>query len=160
SSGRLVKHDFAFARFLICGYCGCLLVGEIKKGRYVYYHCTGNRGPCPKPYVREETLAAAFGKQLDRIRVEADILDWLKDALRSSFEDESAYHAEAVARLREGYDRLQSRLDAMYVDKLDGKITESFFDSKSAEWRAEQDAIRQQLATHESADRTYIDHGV
>ncbi|MGC9950217.1 MAG: hypothetical protein ABSF64_27955, partial [Bryobacteraceae bacterium] len=27
-----------------CGHCGCSLVGEIKKKRYVYYHCTGYRG--------------------------------------------------------------------------------------------------------------------
>jgi hypothetical protein len=29
------------------------MVGELKKGRYVYYHCTGNRGRCGDPYVRE-----------------------------------------------------------------------------------------------------------
>jgi hypothetical protein len=31
-------------------------VGEIKKSRYVYYHCTGYKGKCPDPYVREEVL--------------------------------------------------------------------------------------------------------
>jgi site-specific DNA recombinase len=29
----------------------------------------------------------------------------------------------------------------MYVDKLDGRIDNAFFDRKSAEWRAEQDRI-------------------
>src|SRR5205823_6351240 len=28
---RFVKHDFAFARLITCGHCGCALVGEIKK---------------------------------------------------------------------------------------------------------------------------------
>ena len=32
------------------------MVGEIKKGRYVYYHCTGYKGNCHEPYVREEVL--------------------------------------------------------------------------------------------------------
>jgi len=31
-----------------CGRCGCALVGEKKKGKYVYYHCTGNKGKCPE----------------------------------------------------------------------------------------------------------------
>jgi len=44
---RKVKHDFAFTGLVHCGHCGCLLVGELKKGRYVYYHCTGNLGKCP-----------------------------------------------------------------------------------------------------------------
>src|ERR1039458_765814 len=47
---RKVKHDFAFTSLVHCGHCGCHLVGELKKGRYVYYHCTGNRGKCPEPY--------------------------------------------------------------------------------------------------------------
>ena len=35
---RRAKRDFAFAGLITCGHCGCALVGEIKKGRYVYYH--------------------------------------------------------------------------------------------------------------------------
>ena len=38
---RRVKHDFAFSGLIACGHCGCSIVGEIKKQRYVYYHCTG-----------------------------------------------------------------------------------------------------------------------
>ncbi len=37
---------------------------------------------------------------------------------------------EAVTRLREEYNRLQRRIDAMYVDKLDGKVGERFFRSE------------------------------
>jgi hypothetical protein len=33
---RKVKDDFAFASLLRCGHCGCSLVGELKKGRYLY----------------------------------------------------------------------------------------------------------------------------
>ena len=35
------KHDFAFSGLIACHACGCAVVGEIKKERYVYYHCTG-----------------------------------------------------------------------------------------------------------------------
>ncbi len=46
------------------GHCGCMLVGELKKGQYVYYHCTGNRGKCPEPYTRQEVLASGFANIL------------------------------------------------------------------------------------------------
>ncbi len=46
---RKVKHEFAFSGLITCGHCGCSLVGEIKKGRYIYYHCTGYKGKCPEP---------------------------------------------------------------------------------------------------------------
>src|ERR1022692_2286351 len=37
---------------------------EIKKKRYVYYHCTGYRGKCPEPYTREEVLERQFSDSL------------------------------------------------------------------------------------------------
>jgi hypothetical protein len=46
---RTVKHEFAYAGLVHCGHCGCMLVGELKKSKYVYYHCTGNRGKCAEP---------------------------------------------------------------------------------------------------------------
>ena len=64
---RKVKHDFAFTGLVRCGHCGCMLVGEIKKGRYVYYHCTGNRGKCPEPYTRQEIFTGAFAGILQEL---------------------------------------------------------------------------------------------
>src|SRR5262249_48825632 len=58
--GRKAKHNFAFSRLIKCGHCGCLLVGQIQRGRYVYYHCSGYKGKCPEPYVREEVLEERF----------------------------------------------------------------------------------------------------
>jgi Resolvase, N terminal domain len=37
---RKVKHYFEYTGLVHCGHCGCLLVGEQKKGKYVCYHCT------------------------------------------------------------------------------------------------------------------------
>jgi site-specific DNA recombinase len=43
---RKVTHEFVYSSMVSCGHCGCALVGEVKKRRYVYYHCTGYRGKC------------------------------------------------------------------------------------------------------------------
>ena len=40
------KHDFAFSGLIACHACGRAVVGEIKKERYVYYHCTGYADKC------------------------------------------------------------------------------------------------------------------
>ena len=34
SQSRQRKHQFALAGLVCCGHCGCLMVGELKKGRY------------------------------------------------------------------------------------------------------------------------------
>ena len=41
---RSRKRNFAFSGLIDCHACGCSIVGEIKKERYVYYHCSKARG--------------------------------------------------------------------------------------------------------------------
>src|SRR5262249_35411298 len=57
---RRAKHNFAFSGLIACGHCGCSIVGEIKKQRYIYYHCTGYKGRSDEPYVREAILERHF----------------------------------------------------------------------------------------------------
>jgi hypothetical protein len=68
------KHDFAFSGLIACHACGCAVVGEIKKERYVYYHCTGyadkcqgNPASCRPHYVREEALEKQFTELLGQL---------------------------------------------------------------------------------------------
>ncbi len=136
------------------------MVGELKKQQYVYYHCTGYKGKCPEPCTREEILEEHFGQLLRGISFREEILDWIVAALRESHVDEKAFHDEAIARLQAEYRRLQNRIDAMYLDKLDGRIDTAFVDSKSAEWRTGQDRLLRDVATHQAANQTYIEEGV
>lgn len=105
-------------KIVACVHCGCALVGELKKGRYVYYRCSGNKGDCGERYVREEVLEEEFSKAMGLLHFDEEILNWLTDALRHSHQDEQKLHAEAVDRLQGEYKRLQDRLDGMYIDKL------------------------------------------
>jgi hypothetical protein len=66
---RHTKRQHAFAGLVTCGRCGCAFTAETKKGQYVYYHCTGHRGPCGNTYVREEELVRQFGEILKQIRI-------------------------------------------------------------------------------------------
>ena len=55
-----------------------MLVAESKKGRYVYYHCTGHRGKCPEPYTREELLVEQFTRHLGELLVPPEVTEWLQ----------------------------------------------------------------------------------
>ncbi|MCP1839108.1 hypothetical protein J2R78_002075 [Bradyrhizobium sp. USDA 4538] len=94
---RGTKREFAFSGVLKCGHCGCAIVGELKKGKYVYYHCTGFKGDCGERYVREEVLEAKFRAILEKLKFGEDELLWLKEALRDSHDDERKEHDAAVA---------------------------------------------------------------
>jgi len=164
---RRMTHDFAFSGLIACVKCGCSVVGEIKKQRYVYYHCTGytdkclgNPASCRRRYVREEILERQFTELLGRLHFDDEVLDWVRDALRASHADERREHEEAVRRLHAEHKRLGDRITAMYLDKLDGRVDGVFFDKMSAEWRAEQNRCLREIEGHESAEQGYMDEGV
>ncbi len=150
SRHRKAKHDFAFSGLVYCGHCGCSLVGEIKKGRYVYYHCTGYKGKCPEPYTREEVLEEQFADLLKGLVLDNEVMSWVTEALRQSHDDAKLHHDAAISRLQAEYNRLQSRVDAMYLDKLDGRIEAAFFDRKAFEWRTDQDRLLRSIEEHQS----------
>ncbi len=136
------------------------MVGELKKQRYVYYHCTGYKRKCPEPYVREEVLEQQFTALLDRLSFDANVLDWVREALTESHEDERLAHDEAIERLQADYARHQKRLDAMYVDKLDGRIDGATFDRMATSWRSEQAECLQSIEQHQAANQSYMAEGV
>lgn len=51
---RSAKRRHAFMGPMRCARCGCSMTAERKKGKYVYYRCTGFKSACGNTYVREE----------------------------------------------------------------------------------------------------------
>jgi site-specific DNA recombinase len=143
SSSRQRKRQFTLTGLVHCGHCGCLMVAELKKGRYVYYHCTGNKGRCGDPYVREEQLLHEVARGLEQLVIAPATLEWLRTAVAES--DLTARGARK--QLRAEYDRLQARIEMMYLDRLDGRITAQYFDERSNAWREEQKGIEAQMQT-------------
>ena len=147
---RKVTHDFAFSGMVRCGHCGCSLVGEVKKRRYVYYHCTGYRGNCSEPYTREEILEQQFATRLRDLVVPPAVLAWMQSELIQSDQTEQAARAQAMRRKQIELERLQARLDVLYDDRLDGRIDAGTYDKKASEIGEQQEQIRQKIRTAEA----------
>ena len=149
---RKVTHDFAYSGLVRCGHCRCSLVGEVKKGRYVYYHCTGYRGKCPEPYTREERLEQQFAQALGELVIPTPVLEWLQQELVKSDQEEQAVREQALRQQARELKRLQDRLDLLYEDRLDGRISAVEYDQKADATREQQQHLRRKLrSTHETA---------
>jgi hypothetical protein len=149
--------EFTLSGLVRCGHCGCLMVGELNKGRYVYYHCTGNKGRCGDPYIRQELLMSELGRGLSQLAIASETLSWLERAVGESDKTEAGAREQALKQLKAERDRLQGRIETMYLDRLDGRISAAFFDEKSKEWREQQKQIEvrmAQLATTELRSAT------
>lgn len=157
---RPKKRDWAFQGLIYCGHCGCAMVAERKKGRYVYYHCTHNKGKCPERYVREEEVDRQFKESLKLIQLDSDVLKLVVKALKESSQDEKAFREDKVSALQLRNSVIQSRIEAMYTDKLDGKITQGMYERKSEAWRREQVDILREIEAFQNTNRTYYEEGV
>jgi len=157
---RKVKHEFAYTGLVHCGHCGCVLVGEIKKGQYVYYHCTGNRGKCAEPYTRQEMLAGRFADVLRELVVPPPILDWLSHAVLESDRSEQAAREQTIKRLQARYDQVEARIETMYLDKLEGRIGQEFFEKHAGEWRREQEGLLRKMQEIQNSAPAPIDQAV
>ena len=137
---RKVRHDFAFTGL-------------------VRYHCTGNRGKCPEPYTRQEILTDAFAGILRELVISQPILQWLGETVQASDRTERAAREQTVKRLQIQHKQIESRIETMYLDKLDGRISQEFFDRNSATQRNEQQALLRKIRTIQTAATTFIDSG-
>ena len=69
----------------------------------------------------------------------------MRDALHASHADERREHEEAIKRHQAEYKRLDERIHAMYVDKLDGLVDAAFFERMSNQWREEQNRCQLEI---------------
>jgi len=88
------------------------------------------------------------------------IVGWLKKALKESHQDEVEYHNSTVGELEARYEAVQKRMDKLYDDKLDEKITPEFYSRKLKQYSDEKDEITESIKKHSQASTGYINLGV
>ena len=154
------SRDFAFKGLLTCAHCGCGITAELKKGKYVYYHCTNGKGRCQQPYVREEKLAEAFAEVVGRISLDPSQAQEIQIALKDSFETEKDFREKEIAKLKREHAKLQKRLEQTYLDKIEGRITTEFWKSTHDRWVDEQNIVLNRIDELSRANRNYYEQGV
>jgi site-specific DNA recombinase len=150
------KREIAFRGLMNCAHDGCMLTGEVKKEKYVYYRCTGSRGKCELPRFREEDIADKLGEPLKGLQVPPEIVAQIVTALREDQKQSAGKLSAERTRLESRLTAIRNRMDAAYVDKLDGKISEDFWQRKNSEWQVDELQVKMAidgLASAEIGDR-------
>lgn len=149
--------QFAFTGLMTCGHCGCAMVAEIKKAKYIYYHCSRFKGKCPEKYVRQEVLEEKFSELMRQLTFPDWVLEEVQKVLREGRQAEQRERDETQQRLTAEADRLQRRLDVLYSDRVDGRIDVEFYDRMVAQWRDERARCLRDIELLHSADDHYVD---
>ena len=140
------KHEFAFAGLLRCSHDGCTVTTELQKGRYIYYRCSHGRGKCALPYMREQDVAIRLGEVLRGICVPEGVASQIVGSLRSDLDRSERERQRSVSAFHQRLAAVRTRMDQVYEDKLDGKISEEFWDRKHGECRDQERILQVQIS--------------
>ena len=135
------KHTFLFGNFIECGDCGCSIIGEVKKGKYTYYHCTWAYGKdkCNnRKYYNETELLDQLGEAVKAIQIPKEVKEEILKAIIEINEKEQDFQKEELKRLTAQADKLRQEIRIIYQDKINGVISQD-------QWSDENEYRQQQL---------------
>src|SRR3546814_19627932 len=89
-----------------------------------------------------------------------EVFALIERAMREWHGDKKKARLETVGRLRGEADRLQQRLDKLYVDHLDGRITADMHDRMAASWREERAGCLRRLDVLNNAEDAFVADGI
>ena len=117
------RRDFLFRGFATCGECGYAIVGELKKGKYVYYRCSGKKkNGCSQGYVAESVLNDAISAEFNGLVFPPDA----KEKIRNGMKEMQAAVEQTANDVRDELNaqikKLSSKRRTMYEDRLSERI--------------------------------------
>lgn len=145
---------YIYRGMLRCGHCGLAITPEKHKG-HVYYHCTQYNGKHDAEWLREEHITEQLGYVFKNLKIPDEVYDQILDNLKKTHESKIEFctiQRDALLKEREVY---QNRLDKSYIDKLDGRITESQYDGFYQTFREKVSEIDTRLSMLQEADDNY-----
>ena len=152
------KHDFAYNGLIKCSNCGCQLVGEIKKGKYIYYHCTNaKKMDASKPSIREDRIEDAFAGFLKQLVMPVEEFERLKTEIKAFINQNCDYIEQKTAEIKRRIDVLNRRLSKLYDEHIDGMIDDNLYFEKRDEWQKELDDLCFVFEKTASSNRNLIE---
>jgi len=153
---KYAAKPFVYRGLLTCADCGCRITFEIKKGKYIYGHCTNHYKNCKSVvWVKEQIITDQVTDFLKSLTLDDSTLEMLLSELKKNHKYKSDYHKRSMDNLKTQYDKIETRVEKMYTDKLDGSITQEMYDTMLARFKKQQEDILDQMDRHNEADEDY-----
>ena len=153
------KHSFLFSGIAKCEKCGCNLVGEIKKGKYIYYHCTGNKGgDCKRNYIREEILEEQFIQFLQKLAPLKAMTPMILTKVKELLNEELEYNENKIKQNQKKIEQTKKRLNNLLMLKLDETISDELYTLKQKELTEELNDLLLENTTKQLNTNTILEN--
>ncbi len=160
STPKYNKHFFLFNGLIRCAECGGKITWEKQKD-IIYGHCNHYRNCLQKTWSKEHEVEGQVLDVFGNLEIkDIRLAEWVRKALKESHQDEIEYHSLAVNELNQRYELIQKRLDKLYDDKLDEKISKDFYERKFKEYSAEREIVLESIHKHSQTNNKYFELGI
>ncbi len=159
------KYDYVFRGPMTCAHCGSKITAEKKRKKsgktYIYYHCTNGKKNCSNvTYLREEKIEEQYLQAFKRIQLPLNIVEYTREALLSSHKEEKEFREAKVKTLTTRYKQLETYIDRLYKDKLEGVIELTDWQRRNQTYKAEQDEIATEIDALRRSNTAYMMEGI
>ncbi len=137
-----------------CGHCGLAVTPEKHKG-HVYYHCTQYNGKHGAEWLREEDITEQLGKVFKRLQIPDEVYNEIVDALKITHESKIDFRSQQHNQLTKEHELYAKRLEQIYLDRLDGRITDNEYDRFYQSFREKVADIDTRLSMLQDAEDNY-----
>jgi len=153
----MTKQQYTFQGILKCATCGCSYSSYVKKGR-VYMRCTKSKEGvvCDQPPTSEEHLLPQITELLDKLAISEQVLTQVLDILKKGHDDIQLYYQTAINETRSKIKNLDKKMDILYDDRLEGRITTSDYDKYIEKYKADKVELENKLSEYTNNDKSFV----
>jgi len=153
------KHLPVFKAKMCCEECGGTITWETHKGHW-YGHCNHYKKCSQKTWWREEKAEDILIPLFEKIAPKGSkVLAVIEKALKETHADEIKYHTNSMNGINNTLAITQRRLEAIYEDKIDGKITPEFYSKKLKEYTEQKEEATETLKKLNEGNTKYYQAG-
>ena len=140
------KDKWLFQGMLFCGICGCAIVAELKKGRYIYYHCTGNKGKCAgTSIIQQHLIETQVVDVLKQLSMSVLPLDNFSKIVKDSQADARERQKFDVSKLNSEIEKNEQRQHKLLLRSLDDEIEDDVYQKTDKQFIQNITECRQRL---------------
>lgn len=148
------KHKYAFQGVAKCALCGCSMSSYIVKG-HVYMKCSNAKGTRCGNNISEDNVESKIVHYFDSLHFEPeDYADILK-VLSQKHNNKQEFYSNRISAVKNEIERIMKRLDVLYDDRLDGRITVDEYDKKATELKEAKSEQEQRLLSLTANDKSF-----
>lgn len=147
SNGKLGTRVFTFSRLMTCATCGYTITAEIKKGKHVYYHCTGYGNKHKVLCVPEREIDAQFAQIVKAVTLPWEWYEYVKESLEREWGDRKAAMGAQRKRLTRSRDQIMADMKKAYQDSLHDRIPQDFFQTVHQDQQRRLNEVKFQLSS-------------